>query len=355
MLLGSAPRRVHIGRTGPSVSRPLRSSALAPPLSTSLDEHVVAPEPFLSDGDGIDGIDGIGGPGGGGAGGRGGDDGDFNLDGDDEQLPAVQQLLTESGFSVDDIPRDLQLAIASGRLSLTELGNYVQVLGNPVLRAIAGASEFIRNRLIASPKLCTVIAVETVVGLATMMAAEVNSRGDRFWKEIDFVVCDLALIIATNMALVVSLSPSAAVAAPAQAGVGRVLASFPSTCLQPGAFTPLQRLGCFVSNALMFGSIGMASSVVGASATKGLVHARERLTGERPDVELAPVLRTSSAYGAFVSTSSSTRYQLVNALEASVFPLLRLPHGMLTLAVRTGNNFLGGVHWISWARWMGVQ
>ncbi|KAG8470939.1 hypothetical protein KFE25_009360 [Diacronema lutheri] len=252
------------------------------------------------------------------------------------------------------LPRDVSAALSTGALSLDELRNYLAIRNSPFLRALAAISPFVRDRLIANPRLASVIAIETLLGIATLLAAEVGARGDRLLAEVDFVVCDLALVVATNIALVMALSPAARICAPPSRGRSAV-ASLPATFLQPGAFSAAQRLACFVINAARFGAIGIASSALGASATKALVMAREQITGRAPDVQLAPVLSTALAYGAFVAASSSTRYQLVNAIEASLLP--RLPHGTgaLSAALRLGNNYVGSLMWIWWARAFGVQ
>lgn len=304
----------------------------------------------LGDGD----ITGGGGAGGGG-GGRsdGGRDGGGSSDGDDGL--SVESVLAEGGLQRDELPVDVQAALASGQLSVAELRNYVVVISNPILRALAGTGGFLRNRLIASPRLATVIGVETAVGLATTMIAEMSARAGKLIDEADFILCDLALVVATNMALVVTLSPAAAIGAAPTVGLRGALAKLPAGFLQAGAFTPAQRIGCYIVNAVQFGAIGVASASLGASATKGLVCLREALTGKRPDVALAPIKSTALAYGSFVAVSSATRYQLVNAIEASLFPRLPMPTGALSTVLRTGNNYIGGFTWICWARFLGVQ
>lgn len=252
------------------------------------------------------------------------------------------------------LPADVSQALSSGRLSLEQLRNYAAIRNSPFLSALAGVSPFLRDRLIANPRLAAVIAIETALGIATLLLAEVGARGDRLLAEVDFVICDLALVVATNIALVITLSPAAPIGA-APAGLRAKLAALPSAFLQPGRFSPAERLASFAFNAVRFGAIGVASSALGASATKGLVCLRERLTGQRPDVQLAPVLATALAYGAFVAASSSTRYQLVNAIEASVLSKLPLETSALSAVLRLGNNYLGGVSWIWWARVAGVQ
>jgi hypothetical protein len=295
-------------------------------------------------------LGGDGGDGGGGGGARAGKgDGDRG-DGDDAR--SVEQVLSDGGMSRDELPADVLAALSTGALSSAELGNYLTVLRNPVLRLIASSSAFLRNKLIASPHLGTVIGVETAVGLATMSIAECNARAGKLLAEADFILCDLALVVATNIALVVTLSPTVAIGAAAPRGLRAALAGLPNTFLQPGQFSLAQRVGCYAANGVQFGVIGVCSSTVGTLATKGLISLRERVTRHRPDVQLAPLAQTALAYGAFVGVSSSTRYQLVNAVETSVFARLPVgvPIGALSTVLRTANNYLGGVTWISFQR-----
>ncbi|KAJ1631598.1 hypothetical protein T492DRAFT_994376 [Pavlovales sp. CCMP2436] len=264
-------------------------------------------------------------------------------------------LLKKNGLSRNLLPADVSLALRLGRLSLEQLRNYIVVLRNPLSRALASLSPFLRDRLIHNPQLTNVILIETCLGIVTMLIAEVGARGDTLLAEIDFVVCDLALVVATNIALVITLSPAVALTPAPTKGLSGAFAKLPSSALQPGKFSLAQRAGCFANNAVRFGAIGVASSTLGASATKGLVLLREKLTNERPPIELAPVLSTALAYGAFTAVSSSTRYQLVNAIEASVLTRLPFPTGSISALLRFGNNFLGGVSWIMWARFLGIQ
>lgn len=267
-----------------------------------------------------------------------------------------EALLSKAKIKRSALPADISAALDAGKLSLPQLETYLALLRNPFLKLLTMFGPFVRNRLIANPKLATVIAIETALGIFTMLIAEANARAGNMLKEMDFVICDLALVVATNVALVVTLSP-AIKTGPPPSGLAKKLGALPPSFMQLDA-SASQRLGAFALNAAKFGLIGIASSTIGATATKLLVVARERITSERPDVVLAPILSTALAYGAFVALSSSTRYQLVNALEAEVYPRLPLKPQLLpalSAVVRTLNNFLGGMSWIWWARFLGVQ
>ena len=64
--------------------------------------------------------------------------------------------------------------------------------------------------------------------------------------------------------------------------------------------------------------------------------------------------------GVFLAVSSNTRYQIVNALEQIVeaSPLgKKIPPVAMafTVGVRFANNIYGGMQFVDWARWSGVQ
>jgi len=192
------------------------------------------------------------------------------------------------------------------------------------------------------------------------MLADKAARGDRFMAEIDFVMTNQLMIMLTNIALVLALTPAAAVAAPAAPGTAAAyFARLPGFFLQKGDFALSQRAACFVSKAAMFSVVGTFTSAGGTLLTKGLLGVRAKQQPDNvPKVELAPVLDTSIAYAAFMAASSNTRYQLVNSFEALVLP--SMPGGqsartIVSSIVRTGNNYVGSSNWIWWAKFRGLQ
>jgi hypothetical protein len=64
--------------------------------------------------------------------------------------------------------------------------------------------------------------------------------------------------------------------------------------------------------------------------------------------------------GVFLAVSSNTRYQIINGLERVVeaSPVAkRVPPVAMafTVGVRFANNIYGGMQFVDWARWSGVQ
>ena len=96
-------------------------------------------------------------------------------------------------------------ALKAGQIGASELANWRAVTANPLMRLLA-MSAYIRARLLASPMLPRVLGIEVGVGCLTTLAAESAARGERFGKELDFVLANQVLIMITNMALVLALA-----------------------------------------------------------------------------------------------------------------------------------------------------
>jgi len=288
--------------------------------------------------------------------GGGGDDYD---DGDESDGDDASSALTKAGVDSDALPEDVLTALNAGRIGATELTNWQNMMSSPITKAL-GATAFIRNRLMAEPRLTTVLAIEIALGCLSTLAAEWTSRGSKFWKELDFVISNQVLIVVTNVALVMALCPVAAITPPPAAGTYAAWsAKLPGYFAQKGDFTVFQRAACFVSKAVQFSFVGAGASAIGQATTLGLVEMRTRLNpDDPPNVKLAPVLPTSIAFAGFMVVSSNTRYQIVNSFEANLLP--SVPGGAAAQAVtsfvlRTYNNYLGSSNWIWWAKFNGLQ
>jgi hypothetical protein len=210
------------------------------------------------------------------------------------------------------MPGDMRAALEAGRIGEAELANWKSVLANPLTKALA-ASTYVRCRLLAEPRLPAILAIEVGVGCLATLAAEKAARGDKFLAELDFVLANQVLIVLTNIALVLALTPAAPVAPPPVAGtLAASAAALPGFFLQAGDFTVVQRATCFVSKAVQFSVVGSLTSAVGQAVTKGLVTARTKLDPDTPpQVELAPVLPTAGTLRTMPTPSSCPTLQLI--------------------------------------------
>lgn len=94
----------------------------------------------------------------------------------------------------------------------------------PVIGALARVWPALRNRLVANKRLPIQIGVELTVGFVTKTLAELRGRGDKFWREFDFYLSDIALELVGDAMLVWLLSPTAVFASTARkSGIGGTL------------------------------------------------------------------------------------------------------------------------------------
>lgn len=146
---------------------------------------------------------------------------------------------------------------------------------------------------------------------------------------------------------------------------------YPKHVSQIGAFNLGQRAMTFAIKGAQFALVGFFSSIIGHGLTTAFVNRRRRMRQqaqeaspekakeEEEEHELGPLIPTSLAWGGFLLCSSNPRYQIVNGIEQRVLdPLLGsnpLALTMVTFALRFSNCLLGGVQWIPWAKFWGVQ
>ena len=72
------------------------------------------------------------------------------------------------------------------------------------------------------------------------------------------------------------------------------------------------------------------------------------------------VLKTSAAYGVYMSVSSNLRYQIVAGIieERGIEVLFKGNHQLchiLSFIIRTGNTFVGSLLWVDFVRLCGMQ
>lgn len=303
----------------------------------------------VHDGEAGDGGGATGDNGNGGGGGEG--DGE---DGEDKGETEVMAYLREAGREFGSLPADVQAAVRAGTADVQLVRRVVEVEALWVIGALAKMWPGLRNRLVANRRLPIQLGVELTVGSISKTLAELQGRGDAFWSEFDFYLSDLALELVGDAMLVWLLCPVAAFAATANPGF---LARLPKHAAQIGGFALPERVAALVFKGAQFGAVGFVSSLVGHGLTTTMVRARGKK--QHGGKELAPLIPTSLTWGGFLMASSNPRYQLVNALEQRVLdPLLGRSAVLLTgvtFGVRFGNCLLGGVQWLPWARFWGLQ
>ncbi|BDA50342.1 Protein RETICULATA-RELATED 4, chloroplastic [Coccomyxa sp. Obi] len=302
-------------------------------------------------------------------------------DPDDDSVGTTEEILAQADSSLEQLPQDLQDALARGTMSGAELQQWLKLAARPLLGPLCALWPAFRDRVLGNPRFLLVLMVEEVIGCTAKTIAEYRVRKQNFWKEIDFVMSDLSLEIIGDFAIVWLLSPKKTFGAAPTSAIGKIASQLPGHALQIGRFSLAQRLGTMLLRGSQFFAVGCLASGLGHSLTMHLVKQKKAailalkesdkakakkegtlallpLLDEEPGKELAPVWDNSIAWGGFMATSANLRYQLVNGIEdrllASLVPN-KLANNALTVLMRFGNTALGSAHWIWCAQKLGLQ
>jgi len=359
------------------------SSAAGPSSVTSSAAPAGAPVPDASSNGGGGMPGGVGGNGsasggGGGGGNCGGGPNGGGADGGPPESAATAAasaaaLLAERGVPPGSLPPDLAAAVAAGTVSADTLGRYLHLVrpgGNALLSwATANVASF-RNRLLADEAFLFKLAAQEVIGNGTALVGEVAVRGPAIMEELEYVGADVAVGTVVEAAFVWLLAPltpharAAAAAAAAGSPLRAALAALPASVCEassPGrAYTVAQRAASFVVTGGQYAVIGFGAGLVGTALTYGVIQARRALDAAYvPDRPQPAVIPNSAAWAAFMAGSSNVRFQAVDGVELAVDRALggRRP-GVLRvtiLGLRTANNLLGGIQFVQFMRWLGLQ
>ena len=127
------------------------------------------------------------------------------------------------------------------------------------------------------------------------------------------------------------------------------------------SFTLAQRSGAVLRNGGKLLGVGFGSSLFGVGLTNAITAIKQTLDPQfQPLNKPQGVLATSAAYGSFMAWNSNLRYQFIAGIVEQrgierIFHGNQTVCGLLSLAVRTGNTFLGSSMWIDYVRLIGLQ
>lgn len=268
----------------------------------------------------------------------------------------IIDMLMKAGASMSDLPVDLQVALREGLLTFQDIKQWLTLASTPILGSACKAMPAVRDRVMGNPRFLLQVLLELGLGLAAKTSAELRARGDNFFKEIPFVMSDLALEVLGDLSMVWLLSPRRSFKRLPAKGLARKIAMLPGHCYQSGNFSLGQRGITILYRGSQFFMVGFATSMVGHSLTKWAVENQAKGLGKA--THLAPVLDNSLGWGAFMGMSSNMRYQLVNGIEERVLDVFvpnRSLNSLATLGIRFTNCFIGGVQWVWFAKQAGLQ
>ncbi|KAB2050414.1 hypothetical protein ES319_A13G244100v1 [Gossypium barbadense] len=298
------------------------------------------------------------------------------------------------------LPSDMMDAAKSYGIRKLFLLRYLDLQGSIwPLGFLMKHCSMLRDRMLADPSF--LFKVGTEVGIDSFCAtfAEMKKRGDAFWSEFELYLADVLVGLVIDVALVGMLAPYARFSQPSAPSRGlfgslqQACSALPSrssfhsnnlcpttliswfiksiielfcSCSvfeaeRPGCtFSAKQRIATFFYKGVLYGSVGFGCGLVGQGIANLVMTTKRRIRKSDEDIPVPPLLRTASLWGVFLAVSANARYQIINGLEQLVeaSPVTKQvpPVAMaFTIGVRFANNVYGGMQFVDWAKWSGVQ
>ncbi|KAI3722099.1 hypothetical protein L2E82_33126 [Cichorium intybus] len=314
---------------------------------------------------------GNGGNGGGDEGGGAGDEEDH----DEKEfgpLMKFEEVMKVAETQGVNLPADMLEAAKATGLRKLILTRYMDLQGSGwALGFLMKYCGVLRNRMLADPSFLFKVGTEIVIDSCCATFAEVQKRGKDFWAEFELYAADLLVGIVVDIALVGMLAPYARIGKRSLAsgglfsGLKNSVAALPSSVFEferPGCrFSAQQRLATYFYKGILYGSVGFGCGIIGQGIANMIMNAKRRMHAS--DEKLPPVpplVKSAVLWGVFLAVSSNTRYQVINGLESIVeaSPLAKqvpVVAMAFTVGVRFANNIYGGMQFVDWARWSGVQ
>ncbi|KAI3799334.1 hypothetical protein L1987_34627 [Smallanthus sonchifolius] len=313
---------------------------------------------------------GNGGGGGGGDGGGGGEEDDHE-EKEFGPLMKFEEVIQVAESNGVNLPEDMLEAAKATGLRKLILTRYMDLQKSGwALGFLTKNFAMLRNRLLADPSFLFKVGSEIVIDSCCATFAEVQKRGKDFWNEFELYAADLLVGIVVDIALVGMLAPYARIGKQTLAsgglfsGLKNSVAALPSSVFEferPGCrFSAQQRLATYFYKGLLYGSVGFGCGIIGQGIANMIMNAKRRMHASESDVRVPPLVQSAVLWGVFLAVSSNTRYQIINGMESLVeaSPLAKqvpVVAMAFTVGVRFANNIYGGMQFVEWARWSGVQ
>ncbi|KAJ0020269.1 hypothetical protein Pint_32001 [Pistacia integerrima] len=335
-----------------------------------------AAEEFITGDPNIDSGGGSGGHGDGGdsssGGGGGGGEGEDNDKEEEEFGPILkfEEVMKETEAKGVSLPSDMLDAAKTTGIRKMFLLRYLDLQGSVwPLGFLIKYCSMLRNRMLADPSFLFKIGIEIVIDCCCATFAEVQKRGKDFWSEFELYLADLLVGVVLDIALVGMLAPYARFGQPSVSSglFGRIqhaCRSLPSSVFEaerPGCrFSVKQRIATYFYKGVLYGSAGFGCGLIGQGIANLIMTAKRRIKKSEEDIPVPPLLQSAALWGVFLAVSSNIRYQIINGLESvveksalaeQVPPVAKA----FTVGVRFANNIYGGMQFVDWAKWSGVQ
>lgn len=224
---------------------------------------------------------------------------------------------------------------------------------NPFEIIVAG----VRDRLETDSEFAYKLLVECGLDASIIIGVNLAKRGKRFWKEAEFVGCQVCVSLLNDFALVYLLAPTSRTRAVAAGSLQAKIAALPAHMFQRAApgmpgFTAAQRLGCFALKAVQYGTIGFVMGCTGTGIVHGLTNTREKLDpSSTPPPVTQSMLGTGLGWLIFMGLSSNVRYNTINAAEDFLYSSMSGAAPKLgSIGLRLANNVYSSYAWLELAK-----
>ncbi|XP_022731426.1 protein RETICULATA-RELATED 1, chloroplastic [Durio zibethinus] len=319
----------------------------------------------------------------GGSSGDGGDDGGGNSfggggggEGDNEEEKEFGPILKFEGVMKEaeargvKLPSDMMEAAKSNGIRKLIFLRYLDLQGSVwPLGFFMKHCSMLRNRMLADPSFLFKVGTEIVIDSCCATFAEIKKRGNDFWSEFELYLADLLVGVVVDVALVGMLAPYARFGQPSASRglfghLQHACSALPSSVFEaerPGCkFSVRQRIATYFYKGVLYGSVGFSCGLVGQGIANLIMTAKRSIRKSDEDIPVPPLVKSAALWGVFLAVSSNTRYQFINGLERLVeaSPVAKQvpPVAMaFTVGVRFANNIYGGMQFVDWAKWSGVQ
>jgi hypothetical protein len=238
---------------------------------------------------------------------------------------------------------------------------------------------FFRDRVLADPEFIFKLLAQEYIGNGTQLVGEFLVRGREIVDELEYVLSDLIVGTVVEASFVVLLAPSVPFPQMYQQASGtfqrgwwqqlwnhylKWAQSLPANAFEK-SMPPLRvyslpsRIFTVLHTSTQYFMIGFACGIVGTAITYGLLGIRQTFDpAYKPVRPMPPVVPNSIGWGAFMALSSNPRFQLVEGLERlshMIFAKQPFWNRSLIVSLRFLNNFYGGIHFVQFFRWAGLQ
>ena len=221
-----------------------------------------------------------------------------------------------------------------------------------------------RDRMAADPEFVFKVLTEQIIGVGASVLGDMSSRKDWGIHEMDFVFATLIVGSIINFSLMWFLAPTASAGSASASFTSKFFGDFflrklgapPGHMFERG-FPMSARVTNFMYKGTVFATIGVCAGLLGTVISNSLIALRKATDPNFVQQNESPnVLANAGCWALHMGVSSNARYQVLNGLDMVIQPIM--PQGafrLVTSVVRSANNVVGGISFVTIAKVFGVQ